>query len=557
MTNPPVLSALKNRIIDFWKNLDIPREGLFLLFVALNTAKLTLVQWFFTRSVYSLSYVVVKNLVFLYLVWRLFLFFRKRGPLMAGWILQSVYLTFYMGYYLYSGQILSINQIIYNAGSGAEIINSGIFLALNPLLYLAFIDIPAILLMMKVYQPLRKALKSTQILAVLAAALLTWQVFLLLGYFHPERILHDSLPRRMFKYGTLRSQLYDLSIDEEGYIADLDYGEPLRLPSRPDKHNLVTLQIESLNADIIGHRVGGQLVMPYLTRMARENITYPVMAAQHKTGNSSDAEFSVFNSLEAVEGFPAAQFTQYTYPNSFVKILSRAGYHCLAFHGNKGDFFNRYVNLEKMGFDYFYDRLRLDLPEIGWGAPDHLVYEKMLEKMSQEEGPFYYHHITMSSHGPFTAADNYFHSPLTADLPPGKQRNYLNSMAYVDQTLRDFITALQKDFPDTWIFIYGDHIVNSGGDSYPSRVWAHLGQTSFEIVPFVMIGPEGTPSHREETYAVSFLDVAPTALEVTGVGGTIRTSGESLLPPLAGDTPLLMNKKAFSRRELYQAYRKD
>ncbi|MDA3810146.1 MAG: LTA synthase family protein, partial [Spirochaetaceae bacterium] len=380
---------------------------------------------------------------------------------------------------------------------------------------------------------------------------LTIGAFYRLGYFSSENILHDSFSRRNFKYGTIFAQIYDIGIDQQEFIEKIEYGDPVYFPAKSKLYNIVSIQVESFNADLINYSYNGREVTPNLNRIARNNIYFPYLLAQHKTGNSSDAEFSVFNSVEALSGFPAAQFTEYDYPNSFVKQLSE--FSELAFHGNKGDFYNRYENLEKMGFDRFWDRIRMDLPEKGWGAADEDVFNFMLEKINKETIPFYYHHITMTSHGPFENSKNYYNNPNYSDIQNNSERNYLNTFSYVDETISNFIISVRERHPDTYFFIYGDHTVNIEGNDYKSNVRNIENDFLFEYVPLIIITPENI-QYLEEKRIVSFLDLAPTILSASGQESQIKTFGEIIIPTdgeLILRKDILFNDEYYSREELF------
>lgn len=517
------------------KKISIRTELVFLLFIALNLIKLTSLQWLITQSVYTPGYVVLKNALFLYTFWRILFLFRKRITIVLSFIVQFLYLGIHTLYYLYSEQTLLLSQFFYSFFEGLSAITSIYIVLDSPWLLLLIIDIPIFIIISRHYVDLRSRLWKTSMFIIPLMLVLTIAGFLRLGFFDPEKILHDSFSRRNFKYGTIYAQIYDLRTDQQTYIKSIEYGQPITFTGRDKKYNVVSIQVESLNADIIGFSYKGIPIMPFLRQKAEENIYYPYCLAQHKTGNSSDAEFSVFNSVEALDGYPASQFTEYDYPNSFVKQLE--GYSRLAFHGNKGDFYNRYFNIEKMGFDKFWDRLLMDLDEEGWGAPDEKVYNFMLEKISGERGNFYYHHITMTSHGPFENAQHYYLHPDYDTWTVKAERDYLNSFSYVDKSLQDFIEKVQKSHPDTFFFIYGDHTVDIAGDFYNSSSRFKDEDYLYEFVPLIIISPE-RKNYIEKSRVISFLDLAPSILDATGHEAVIRTLGESVLPDEYGNVML-------------------
>ncbi|MBN2656119.1 MAG: sulfatase-like hydrolase/transferase [Spirochaetales bacterium] len=541
-------------MLKYLRKISFPIEILFLLFIIANTVKLTGIQWIITQGAYTKVYqIILKNFLFLYFFWRIAFVFKRKSFIAAAYIIQTLYLSIHAAYYLYSGQLLTLPQFIYSFFEGLRAIGSLSIIINNPRLYLPLIDLIPVIVLLRFYTKIRLRLLPLSIILVPLVGLMSLYVFYRMDYFTPDAIKFSSHIRRNCKYGTLYSQIYDLTINELEYIDKIEYGPPLEIPEKDHLSNIISIQVESLNADLIGLEYSGVEIMPFLNDAARNNIYFPYLLSQHKTGNSSDAEFSVFNSVEAISGFPAAQFSIYEYPNSFVKKLS--GFSKLAFHGNEGGFYNRFVNLRKVGFDQFWELGNMKLNEVGWGAPDENVYDFMLKKMGEEKEPFYFHHITMSSHGPFTNVPLYYSHPILDKIENKNVRNYMLTFSYVDRALGDFITKVQKEYPGTYLFIYGDHTVGIDEPSFStngSMNWKddHL----FEYIPLIIISPSGI-NYMESSRIASFLDIAPSILFSSGRGSVINTMGEILFPDASGNLSLendiIYHGKRYKREELF------
>ncbi len=542
-------------MIKIIKKISVEFEILFFIFLLFNAIKLTGVQWLITQSTYHISYVFIKNLLFLFLFWRTILLFKSRQIFLICYILQTAYLLIHSTYYLYVGQTFLLQQLYYTFFEGLRALSSIYILFRNPWFYLPLLDIVLVILVFHFYPILRKKIFKISLILIPLALIPTLLAFNRLGYFFSDSIKYGSFNRRNFKYGTIYAQIHDLSINQQDYINKIEYGEPLIIPAKKNLKNIVSIQVESLNADLINFKHNGKDVTPYLNKIARDNIYFPYLLAQHKSGNSSDAEFSVFNAIEAINGFPAAQLTQYDYHNSFVKQLTN--HSRLSFHGNVGDFYNRYENLEEMGFDKFWDIRRMELDEAGWGAPDEDVFNFMFNQMKKNDNPFYHHIITMSSHGPFDNVKNYYNNSHYNDIKNNSEKDYLNTFSYVDQALEDFITQVQDSFPETYFFIYSDHTVEIKGDFYSSEARYTLDDYLFEFVPLIIITPERL-QYKETSKAVSFLDIAPTILIASGEESTIKAHGENLIP----NSDLILKKdiyyygERFSRQELFNLIKK-
>ena len=119
-----------------------------------------------------------------------------------------------------------------------------------------------------------------------------------------------------------------------------------------------------------------------------------------------------------------------------------------------------------MGYDNFFDPTVMKLPEKGWGVPDgevmHYV-ERHLEKEGKK--PFYVSIITMTSHEPFNNFKHFVSDGRFDDVVPALTGRYFASLAYTDRAVKEFVESMQKKYPDTYFFLYGDHtpyVINEG-----------------------------------------------------------------------------------------------
>jgi phosphoglycerol transferase MdoB-like AlkP superfamily enzyme len=247
--------------------------------------------------------------------------------------------------------------------------------------------------------------------------------------------------------------------------------------------------------------------------------------------------------------FPSIKIRNYDYPNSILKRCAAGGYSTIAFHGNRGTYFNRNSAFKKMGFQKFYDMFAMNLPEIGWGASDESVFDFIVSQLPKQQQPFLYLVITMSSHEPFIFAKQYYRNKTFDAIKDGPMRNYLNTMSYVDKVLGKFIPAVLASCPNTSVFIYGDHTPTLPKCGY-SKSMVEINSRLFEFVPFFIITPEKTIC-REDNYAASFLDIAPTVLAASQCRGSIRSQGINLLAPPLQDGPIPFRGGRYSRKFLF------
>jgi phosphoglycerol transferase MdoB-like AlkP superfamily enzyme len=222
----------------------------------------------------------------------------------------------------------------------------------------------------------------------------------------------------------------------------------------PIHERLVIVQAESLDTNILGYRVNGVEVTPFLNQLRRQSMSYRVKA-MHWRG-SSDADFAALNGVPGSRRANSYSVSNYPYANTTPQLLARCGYEVVSFHGNVGDFYQRRGAYEKMGFSdiYFREELegRIGLPAGRWGVYDQEVLRFSAQQLRDAAKPTCHFVITLTTHTPYN------------QLPPGAHEiypeptttaeRYINNMRYLDNCLRDYITALGNG---TTVVIYADH----------------------------------------------------------------------------------------------------
>jgi len=334
------------------------------------------------------------------------------------------------------------------------------------------------------------------------------------------------------RYGTVVNSTVNIfsNFTEEQMIRKLSYGKEVASSNIiQGKPSFVVIQVESLDSNAINTKYKDKYIAPFLQSLSEKSVYYPYMLSYHKGGGTSDSEFSIINSIESLDAFPAMKLPSYDFPNSFVSRLFDSEYKTVAFHGNVGDFYNRDTALPKMGFQEFYDLDKMGLANVGWGAPDADVLNFAYDTLSNINQPFFSYLITMTSHGPFTNASNYYNNGDYNDILDETTKNYMNSISYVDQSLENFVTRVQANFKNTYVIIYGDHTPNVDTDIYEQASFS-MDNKYFEFVPLIIVTPDNK-QYRENNNVASFLDISPTILKASGIEFSISSDGQNLLKP--------------------------
>ncbi|HEX2946784.1 MAG TPA: LTA synthase family protein [Clostridia bacterium] len=529
--------------------------------IILNALKITLFDFIIlpVRTPAAFAYKFAFALLVSVIIIPLALRIRFRLVLILLYVAQSAYIFSYMSYYAYFGNYLHLFQAFALFTEGVGPIRH-FTIPVNYKMAVLLIDLPVFILLLvhkkgtgsylnSIKKPLRVAV-SVSIAALLLIE--CWNYANGLSVLQLGKNFYSTEEKIIERYGTFTNNIVDITVNYGGanMINQFRYGKAEVPASTTEDHpNIVAIQVEAMDAGIVNQEYGGDYVMPYLHSLTQKAVYYPYMLSYHKSGGTSDAEFSILNSIEPLGNYPSIKIPIYSYPNSFVKQLNKGGYATEAFHGNIGNYYNRDVAFQKMGFDNFFDIGKMKLKESGWGAPDHEVYDFATKNTAGLAKPFFDYIITMSSHMPFENTAGYYKNDKYADITDKTVRNYFTAMSYVDQSIRDFADKITKLHPDTYILVWGDHTPGIESEEYKQASFTSDGDY-YEFVPFIMLTPDKR-TYREEKNAASFLDIAPTILDAAGIAYSYRTDGIDLAAPPEKLPEIPFKGKFYSRAELF------
>ncbi len=510
-----------------------------LFFLILNAVKIALFNYYIVsnQSRGMFIYKFYMSLLLVLILFPLILKIKSRVVFIGIYLFQAFYIAVNLSYYSYFHNYLNLLQsYMLFKESLATAKHFAVPFCLSQ--SIVFIDLPLFLIIALYYSRIYSAGKKLRLYraATIVTSLLIIISLEVTSYANGESLksvignnfLGES--RIVDRYGTVVNNLTGLFLkkSEKELIGNFRYGEEISNEAgKIEKPNFVMIQVESMDSRIIHQKHGKSYVMPYLHSLTRESIYYPYMMSYHEGGCTSDAEFSLINSIEPLPDVPAIKLMNYAYPNSMISVLKKNSYKTWAFHGNDGEFFNRNVAFHKMGFEKFFDIKAMKLKHTGWGAPDQNVVSYVGDYLQDANEPFISYIITMSSHEPFTAANIYFVNNAYQDIENKTARNYFNSMSYVDQSLKSLIANIQSTLGNTYILLYGDHTPNIENETYRQASFTLDGR-NFEFVPLFILTPDKR-KYIETNKVASMLDIAPTLLQESGVKYKIRSDGENLL----------------------------
>lgn len=200
----------------------------------------------------------------------------------------------------------------------------------------------------------------------------------------------------------------------------------------------------------------------------------------------------------------------------------------------------------KMKWDYSFDQ-----KDLGNGRSPKLYYDRSVaffKRCREEKKPFYFMVNSHDPHRPYCNPDRLTkgaempsrtYKPSEVEVPgfvpdlPGVRQelaHYQNSTRRLDDTFGRVMQALEESGQamNTIVIFMSDN-----GIAIPfakCNTWFHSSRT-----PFLVRWPGHTkPGTRDDRQFVSAVDLKPTFLEITGVTGSQRLDGRSIVPLLNG-----------------------
>lgn len=534
-----------------------------LIFIILNTVKITAFNMFMISPVTLQAFVYKAGITFLLMtvVYTMLFSAKSRIPFIFLYVLQAAYIFINLAYYFYFHSFLHINQALAlsSESMGAA---SDLAILIDPKLLINFLDLPAAVYIIFRYTGATSVIKNMSRINKLALTFLCFSIICITegwNYIHQYSLnyiakANDSASESLVvqRYGTLTNSLTDMELNknDSSMISQLKYGQHIESEGTDSaKPNIVIIQVESMDSNAVDKQHDGKYIMPYLHSLAVQNVFYPYMLSYHEAGGTSDSEFSVINSVEPLGNYPAIEISSYNYPNSIVRQFDNNSYKTAAFHGDIGSYYNRSTAYAQMGYWDFFDLKKMGLSEAGWGAPDSSVFSYAENWLKNQKQPFFAYTITMTSHGPFTNADNYYNNTDYDDVEDTNARKYMNSMSYVDQSLEEYIKYIRANFKNTYIIIYGDHTPDVNNADYTQASFIDADKY-FEFVPLIIVTPDNK-NYREDKFAASFLDIAPTIANASGIDYSIYSDGIDLLNRKENITNIPYRGGSFDRYKLF------
>ena len=231
------------------------------------------------------------------------------------------------------------------------------------------------------------------------------------------RFMNDEEADEIFK--NIFSENIYIPTDDESWLRDR-------------KPNIVLIILEGFSKGALTNN--GVEIAPNMLKLIREGVSFNNIYA-----NSFRTDRGLF---AVVDGFPALPTTSVMkYPDkmvtfpSLINAIKEQGYETSFLYGGDANFTNMRSFFATGGCDEFITDVELNVSRIEskWGANDHITFDYLKNDILnyKKEKPFLKTFLTLSSHEPFEVPFKKFENP------------YLNSVAYTDSCLGDFIDKIK------------------------------------------------------------------------------------------------------------------
>lgn len=308
----------------------------------------------------------------------------------------------------------------------------------------------------------------------------------------------------------LAAQMYDQDVVHRSYQAPQQW---ILTTARP---NILFVVMESFSSKLMASLGGERNVAVNLDRLSAEGLLFQhFYATSFRTDRGLVSILSGFPSQPTTSIMKMPKVSQ-SLP-SIAASLRKVGYTADYYYGGDADFTNMRSYLKGTGFEKIVcdedfpvsDRLSK------WGAPDHLLFEKVLSNLRQNkrQKPWFKVVQTSSSHEPF-------------DVPYHRLNDkVLNAFAYTDSCVGHFVDELKKLplWKNTLIILVPDHL-----GCYPQDI-DNLSVERYQI-PLIFLGgalkePGTVDIHGSQT------DIAATLLGQMGIAHHEFTYSKDMFNP--------------------------
>ncbi len=367
------------------------------------------------------------------------------------------------------------------------------------------------------------------------------------GVNHISYFIKGFVPRKKFTLNDEQVEQIKKALPEKNIAID-DRKYPLyqaldkTLESSVDKKNVIIVVMESVRMAETGlYGNSAQSSTPNLDQFASQSMNFKTHYAN--SNQTVRGEVAILcSALDYMNGGTYSMAGDAMKTNCLPSILNQYGYETYWIHGYKKKFFNRENFFPKLGFKHLIDReiinVDKDKNEIGWGVNDREVFKDALDRLEQEDKPFFAEILTLSNHYPYLwdwGIPFPEHLSLKATLEEDEDNlypAYKQGIYYTDNALGEFLERFKasKLYENTLLVVTSDHGIWTFPDEIlnSKTVQNELKKNEMYFrLPLLVHAKNLPPAIFDKP--VSQVDIAPTILDYLGIDFPNAFLGDSLL----------------------------
>lgn len=333
---------------------------------------------------------------------------------------------------------------------------------------------------------------------------------------------------------------------------------PVKQVKFPVKRNVILLIVESLEESYEHSEVAGENLIPELTNIRKQNLSFSRQVQPNGTEWTLAALAGIFYGipqLPLVNMVWANQENNRSYNcNSIFHYFLDAGYNCTYMQGGHMSFAgksNLFINLPEVNI-ISYDQLCKDpvfqknTKPFSWGVDDEVLFRhlyKETERCAAGDKPFFISLLTLDTHEP--------NGYIPPDRFSEEDSFYAQVMKNADRRISEFVkwVSRQEFAKDTTLIIVGDHLAMkneflsslrkfNGGNIINGKRRAYN----------CFINPAKNPA-KSENRIFSAFDLMPTILHAAGAEW--GTDKMNLGVSVFGEIPTLLEKNGIGWYETH------
>lgn len=246
------------------------------------------------------------------------------------------------------------------------------------------------------------------------------------------------------------------------------YLKPTPHSSRP---NVILLQIESLfDPLLLQHLVISQDPIPTIRTLMKQS-GQQMLSVPTFGGGTGKTEFEVLTGMNVdflgPGEIPHNSFLRSTPVESLATSFKRYGYETIAIHNYEGNFYNRHLAYQNLGFDRFIPleympgvQIDHDLAQMN----DADLVDNLIRALNRHN-PCFLYGITAGTHQPYDETTYDETSPIQIEGNLSKEgraslQNYCVRLNHLDQQVARLLQVIENDHLETLLVLFSDHLPN-------------------------------------------------------------------------------------------------